>query len=67
MARPKQRSIRSFISVGQVARHCEVALPTIRRWIEAKELVAFRTPGGHFRIPIDEISRITRMHGDHDD
>lgn len=62
MNKQKQRNSRSFISVGQVARHCEVALPTVRRWIEAKQLAAFRTPGGHYRIKIEDFQRFLHKH-----
>jgi excisionase family DNA binding protein len=39
-----------YISVGFVAKGCGVSNATVLRWIRAGKLLAFRLPGGHYRI-----------------
>src|SRR3989475_4804724 len=39
-----------YLTTGEVARRCQVSVGTVKNWIEAGQLEAFRTPGGHFRI-----------------
>lgn len=52
---PLQR-IPEYISVGSIAKQCGVSNTTVLRWIYAGQMPAFRTPGGHFRISIDEFT-----------
>lgn len=39
------------ITTGEVARQLGVSVPTVKKWIREGRLEAFRTPGGHYRIP----------------
>ena len=39
------------ITTGEIARRLGVSLPTVKKWIREGRLEAFRTPGGHHRIP----------------
>jgi excisionase family DNA binding protein len=39
-----------YISVGFIAKHCGVSNSTVLRWINARQLAAFKLPGGHFRV-----------------
>ena len=40
----------SYLTTGEVASRCQVSVGTVKNWIEAGQLEAFRTPGRHFRI-----------------
>lgn len=39
-----------YISVGFIARRCGVSNTTVLRWINNRQLPAFKLPGGHFRV-----------------
>ena len=51
------------ITTQEAADHCHVSLPTLKRWIDAGSLSAFRTPGGHRRILLDEFQRFLHAGG----
>jgi excisionase family DNA binding protein len=52
-----------YISVGFIARHCGVSNSTVLRWINARQLAAFKLPGGHFRIErMDFFKFLKRYH-----
>jgi excisionase family DNA binding protein len=34
-----------YLTTGEVARRCQVSVGTVKNWIEAGQLEAFRTPG----------------------
>lgn len=63
MKQSKKLSELSYITTGQAASHCQVSIPTFRRWIGDGRLVAFKTLGRHCRIPVDEFQRFLRQHG----
>jgi molybdopterin-binding protein len=45
----------------------QISYPTIKQWIYRRKLRAFKTPGGHYRIPQTEIDRLlyrTRGHNE---
>jgi excisionase family DNA binding protein len=46
-----------LISVGAIAKRCGVSNTTVLRWINTKQLPAFKLPGGHFRIDRTDFSR----------
>ena len=49
----------SYLRIGRTAEQLGVCIETIRCW-DAKGLIkCIRTPGGHSRIPISEIKRLT--------
>lgn len=37
-------------TTGEVAAFCHVTINAVKKWIASGKLVAFRTPGGHFRV-----------------
>jgi len=37
-----------------------VSYATVKQWIYSGKIESVRTPGGHYRIPTDEIDRMTR-------
>jgi excisionase family DNA binding protein len=51
------RTERRYLTTGDVARKCEVTLASVKKWIEQAKLQAVRTPGRHFRIPVEEFER----------
>ncbi len=53
---------RASLTAGQAARHCQVSIPAFKRWVREGRLVAFRTPGGHYRIELSEFRRFLQQH-----
>ena len=45
---------RRFYTTSEVARYCEVSNDGVLKWIKAGKLVAFATPGGHYRVSQDD-------------
>ncbi|MBI4531859.1 MAG: response regulator [Candidatus Latescibacteria bacterium] len=41
---------RKELTTGDVATYCHVTIPTVCNWINHRKLLAYRTPGGHYRI-----------------
>ncbi len=54
---------RRTITTGQAARHCEVSVPTIRRWIRDGRLPGFTTAGRHLRIALADFQQFLARHG----
>jgi excisionase family DNA binding protein len=52
-----------YLTTGDVARRCQVTVGTVKNWIEAGQLEAFRTPGRHFRIPSSALRRFQATFG----
>ena len=46
-----------WLSLGQAAAYLGVSEPTLRKWTDAGQVQAFRTPGGHRRYRPDDIER----------
>lgn len=42
------------MTTGDVARTCHVTTNAVKKWIREKNLPAFKTPGGHFRIRAED-------------
>ncbi len=53
---------RPYLTAGQAARHCQVSIPALKRWVRERGLRAFKTPGGHYRIEVSEFQRFLRQH-----
>jgi excisionase family DNA binding protein len=51
-----------FLTTGQIAGHCQVSIPTVKRWIREGHLAAFRTAGGHYRVTEEELERFQLAH-----
>jgi excisionase family DNA binding protein len=47
----------SFLTAGEAAQRLGVSPITIQRWVDAGELRAGRTAGGHRRIPMSEVRK----------
>jgi excisionase family DNA binding protein len=52
-----------YLTTGEVASRCQVSVGTVKNWIEAGQLEAFRTPGRHFRIRASELRRFQAAFG----
>ncbi|MCF2137325.1 MAG: IS607 family transposase [Candidatus Thorarchaeota archaeon] len=52
-----------MFSVSQAARRLGVCPKTIRRWHATGALLCYRTPGGHRRIPLSELERLSARSG----
>src|SRR5438094_8675566 len=52
-----------YLTTGDVASRCQVSVGTVKNWIEAGKLEAFRTPGRHFRIRASELRRFQAAFG----
>jgi len=52
-----------YLTTGEVARRCQVSVGTVKNWIEAGRLEAFRTPGRHFRIRTSALRRFQNAFG----
>lgn len=48
-----------FLKTHDAAQQIGVSYPTLKQWIYSRKIQAMRTPGGHYRIPESEISRLT--------
>ena len=59
---PSKSSSRPALTSGQAAVHCQVSTPTLKSWIREGQLHAFRTPGGHVRIAVEDFQRFLRKH-----
>jgi excisionase family DNA binding protein len=51
-----------YITVGYIAKHCGVSNTTVLRWIGAGRLPAFRLPGGHYRVEMDDFTKFLDKH-----
>ena len=52
-----------FISVAKVARRCDVSTRTVRRWIKARELTAYRL-GRQLRVRAEDLEIFLRLRRD---
>jgi len=48
---------RRYLTTGDVAKECGVSPASVKKWIGQAKLHAVRTPGRHFRIPVEEFQR----------
>jgi len=54
----KNRATAQYVTTGEVGRACGVTASAVKKWIRQGKVRAIRTPGGHFRIPVEEIERL---------
>lgn len=52
-----------YLTTGEVSKALEVSLVTVKKWIVQGKLKGFRTPGGHYRITVEEFQRLLTAHG----
>jgi excisionase family DNA binding protein len=63
MKKTQKSSDRTYLTTGQVAYHCQVSIPALKRWIQDGQLSAFKTPGGHCRIELKELQQFLHRYG----
>jgi excisionase family DNA binding protein len=63
MKRVVDHRIARAITTQTAADHCQVSIPTLKRWIQSGSLLTFRTPGGHHRILVSDFQRFLRAEG----
>jgi molybdopterin-binding protein len=56
-ARTKKETV--LYRLSEAARLLSLSRPTLMQWIRAERIKSVRTPGGHYRIPQSEISRVS--------
>ncbi len=54
---------KALFTTFEAAHLCHANVTSIKNWIERGELSAFRTPGGHWRIPRATMSDFLSRHG----
>lgn len=52
-----------YLTTGHVAKACEVSLVTVKKWIRLGKIRAFRTPGHHYRVTLEEFERFRIEYG----
>lgn len=50
----ESESGRRFFTTSEVARYCAVTNDGVLKWIKSGKLRAFSTPGGHYRVAMDD-------------
>lgn len=58
---------RKMLSTGEVAKKLGVSTQTVVNWIESGKLKAFRSPGGHYRIPAHQFKTTEKEDAEFDD
>ena len=53
---------RRFFTTTEVARYCEVSNDGVLKWIKAGKLEAFATPGGHYRISVEDFREFLTLY-----
>ena len=52
------KPVKEVMSVTELAARLGVERKSVYRWLEAGLIIGFRLPGGHYRIPLNELERI---------
>lgn len=56
-------SAHDHLSLGRVAKHCNVSRTTVYRWIIGGHLQAYALPSGHFRVKPEDLSTFCKSFG----
>ena len=51
-----------LLRLADAAREFGISYPTLKQWIYRHKVRSVKTPGGHHRIPRDEMDRLTGEH-----
>src|SRR5580704_1212315 len=50
------------LTTGEIAKHCHVTHRGVLKWVESGKLRAFRTPGKHSRVSIEDFLRFLKQY-----
>ncbi len=56
------KSSRRGLSTLEIAQMLGIAVASVAKWIDQGKLLAGRTPGGHRRVPVDELVKFLNFH-----
>jgi excisionase family DNA binding protein len=56
-------SANDHLSLGRVAKHCNVSRTTVYRWIIGGHLQAYALPSGHFRVKPEDLAAFCKSFG----
>jgi molybdopterin-binding protein len=56
---PRTTPESALYRVSEAARLLSISSPTLKHWIQQGRLRAVRTPGGHYRVPLSEVRRLS--------
>ncbi len=51
-----------MLTTGDIATRCGVSQESVKNWIENGEIKAFKTPGGHYRILIEDFDELRKKY-----
>lgn len=54
---------KTLLTTGEVAAHCAVSYEAVNNWIRGGRLKAYTTPGGHYRIRLDDFETFLAASG----
>jgi molybdopterin-binding protein len=57
------RSAQPVLTPREFAARMGISYPTVKQWLYRGTLRAIKTPGGHYRIPTEELDRHLHPHG----
>ena len=47
------------LTTGQIAKYCHVTHRGVLKWVESGKLKAYRTPGKHSRVSVEDFLRVS--------
>lgn len=47
-----------LVTASEAATELRCSVQSVKRWCREGQIAAVRTPGGHWRVPIDELRRL---------
>ncbi|MHC4942364.1 MAG: excisionase family DNA-binding protein [Planctomycetota bacterium] len=50
--------VKDYYTTTEVAKVLSVSADTVLKWVKAKKIISYRTPGGHYRIPKEEVAKL---------
>lgn len=53
---------KEIITITKAAEYLHVHINTLRNWVKSNKIKVIRTPGGHFRIPKDELIKLMKKY-----
>jgi molybdopterin-binding protein len=63
LASRKRTNSGPLLTPREFAGRMGISYPTVKQWLYRGKLRAVRTPGGHYRIPAEEVEKQTQLGG----